>query len=109
MPLSVSENFETNAVKNLSKASLKNPRVKKEYKVIKELIEQGVYPVNLSAKSTYVSPMKVLIKKPEGRYLVEVSDSSVEIAGVSSRKNDQSMSSFQTLMNQLYNLDLKGY
>lgn len=109
MPRSVSERFETNAVKKLYKTSLKNPRLKKEYKAVKDLFKEGVHPVNLSKKSTYVSPTKVLVKKPEGRYLVDVSDTNVEIVGVSSRTNDKCMSKFETLMNELYNLDLKGY
>jgi hypothetical protein len=109
MPRSVSENFETKAVKKLYKASLKNLRVKQEYTAVKDLLEQGVHPINLSAKSTYVSPTKVLVKKPEGRYLIEVSDTSAEIVGVSSRTNQKGMSRFQTLMNELYNLDLQGY
>lgn len=108
-PRSVSENFETNAVKKLCKASLKNPRVKKKYKAVKDFLKQGVHPINLSEKSTYVSPTKVLVKKPEGRYLVEVSDTSADIVGVSSRTNNKCMSRFKTLMNELYNLDLKGY
>ena len=85
----MSENFETNAVKKLSKASLKNPRVKKEYKAVKDLLEEGVHPINLSEKSTYVSSTKVLVKKPEGRYLIGVSDTNAEIVGVSSRSNGQ--------------------
>ena len=63
MPRSVSENFETNAVKKLSKASLKNP----------------------------------IVKKPEGRYLVEVSDSSAEIVEVSSPTNEKCMSRFKNI------------
>lgn len=109
MPRSVSENFETKAVKKLSKISLKNPRLKKEYKAVKDLLKEGVHPVNLSEKSTYVSPTKVLVKKPEGRYLVDVSDTNAEIVAVSSRTNEKCMSKFKTLMNELYNLDLKGY
>jgi len=109
MPRSVSENLETKAVKKLYKTSLKNPRLKKEYKAVKDLLKEGVHPVNLSEKSAYVSPTKVLVKKPEGRYLVDVSDTNVEIVGVSSRTNEKCMSKFKTLMNELYNLDLKGY
>ncbi len=108
-PRSVSENFETNAVKKLCKASLKNPRVKKEYKGVKDLLKQGVHPINLSEKSTYVSPTKVLVKKAEGRYLVDVSDTNAEIVAISSCTNKKCMSKFETLMNKLYNLDLKGY
>ena len=109
MPRSASERFETKAVKNLAKISLKNPRVNKEYLEIKAQIEQGVHPVNLSNKSTYISSTKVLVKKPEGRYIVDVSDTEAQIVGVSSRKNKKDMSKFETLMNELYNLDLKGY
>lgn len=109
MPRSVSERFETNAVKNLAKISLKNPRLKKEYLEMKAQIEQGVHPVNLSNSSTYVSSTKVLVKKAEGRYIVDVSDTEAQIVGVSSRTNKKSMAKFETLMNQLYGLDLKGY
>ena len=109
MPRSVSENFETKAVKKLCKRSLQNPRIKKEYKAVKDLLKQGVHPISLSEKSDYVSPTKVLVKKPEGRYLVDVSDTTAEIVGISSRTNEKCMSKFKTLMNELYNLDLKGY
>lgn len=109
MPHSVSENFEIKAVKKLYKASLKNPRLKKKYKAVKDLLKEGVHPVNLSEKSAYVSSTKVLVKKPEGRDLVEVSDNSAEIVAVSSRTNEKCMSRFKTLMNELYNLDLKRY
>ena len=109
MPRSVSERFETNAVKKLAKISLKNPRVKKEYLEIKAQIEQGVHPVNLSNKSTYVSSTKVLVKKPEGRYIVDVSDTEAQIVGISSRTNDKSMGKFMNLMNKLYDLNLEGY
>lgn len=53
VPRSVAEKFRTKAVEKLSKTSLKNPRLKKEYNVLKDLIE----------KSTYVSSTKVLVKK----------------------------------------------
>jgi hypothetical protein len=109
LPRSVSEQFETNAVKNLAKTSLKNPRLKKEYIVVKDLLKEGVHPVNLSEKSTYVSSTKVLVKKAEGRYIVDVSDTHADILAVSSRTNDKCMAKFKTLMNKLYNLDLKGY
>jgi hypothetical protein len=46
----------------------------------------------------------IISKKPEGRYLIEVSDTSAEIVGVSSRSNEKCMSKFKTLMNELYNL-----
>lgn len=109
MPRTVSERFETNAVKNFAKTSLKNPRLKKEYRVVKDLLKEGVHPVNLSDKSTYVSSTKVLVKKAEGRYIVDVSDTHADIVGVSSRTNEKGMAKFKTLMNKLYNLDLKGY
>lgn len=109
MPRSVSENFETKAIKKLYKLSLKNPNLKKEYKDVKDLLKKGIHPVNIWKKSTFVSPTKVLVKKPEGRYLVDVSDTDAEIVGVSARTNKKCMSKFETLMNKLYNLDLKGY
>ena len=109
MPRSVSERFETNAVKNLAKISLKNPRVNKEYLEIKAQIEQGVHPVNLSNKSTYVSSTKVLVKKAQSRYIVDVSDTEAQIVGVSSRTDDKCMAKFKNLMNKLYGLNLKGY
>ena len=108
-PRSVSENFETKAVKKLYETSLKNPRVRKEYQAVKDSLREGVHPINLSGKSVYVSPTKVLVKKPEGRYLIDVSDTNAYIVGVTSRTNEKCMSKFKTLMNEMYNLDLKGY
>jgi len=109
MPRTVTENFKTSSVKKLSKASLKNPNLKKEYKAVRSKIEEGVHPVNLSEKSTYVSSTKVLVKKSEGRYLVDVSDTNANIVAIGNRSDKKCMSKFQTLMNKLYNLDLKGY
>ena len=83
--------------------------MKKEYKAVTGQLKQGVHPVNLSEKSTYVRSTKILVKKPEGKYLVEVSDASAQIIGVSSFTNKKCMSKFQTLMNELYNVDFKGY
>ena len=92
---SVSESFQTKAVEKLFKASLKNSRLKKEYKFDKDLLRQKVYPINLSEKSTYVSRTKVLVKKPEGKYLIKVSDTSAKIVEVSSRTNQKCMSRFR--------------
>lgn len=109
MPRSVGESFQTKAVKKLSKISLKNTKLQKEYESVKNQLREGVHPVNLSERSTYVSSTKVLVKKPEGRYLIEVSDTSAEIVGVSSRSNQKCMAKFERLMNELYNLNIKGY
>lgn len=109
MPRSVSENLEPKAVKNLCNLSLKNPNLKREYKGVKDLFKKGIHPLNIGKKSTFVSPTKVLVKKPKGRYLIDVSDTHAEIVGVSARTNKKYMSKFQALMNEQYNLDLKGY
>jgi len=65
--------------------------------------------VNLSNKSTYISSTKVLVKKPEGRYIVDVSDTEAQIVGISSRTKKKSMGKFMNLMNKLYDLNLEGY
>ena len=109
MPRSVSERFETNAVRKVAKTSLKNSLVEKEYEFIKKEIEQGIHPVNLSSKSTYISSTKVLVKKGEGRYIVDVSETHADIVGFSSRTDKKCMSKFKRLMNELYGLDIKGY
>lgn len=109
MPRSVSEKFETNAVKKLVKKSLKNPMLKKEYKLVKSQLEDGIHPVNLSKKSTFVSSTSVLVKKNEGRYLVDVSDTHADILELSSRTNQGCMEKFENLMNELYGLNIKGY
>jgi hypothetical protein len=84
MPGSVSEKWETTAVKKLYDKSLQNPRVKKKYEAVKDLLKKWVHPVNLILSSTYISLTKVLVKKPEGRDLIDVSDTKAEIVGVSS-------------------------
>lgn len=108
-PRSVSESLKSRPVKKLYELSLKNSKLKKEYKGVKDLIEKGIHPVNIGKKSTFVSPTKVLVKKSEGRYLVDVSDTHAEIVGVSARTNKESMSKFGRLMNEMYKLDIKGY
>lgn len=109
MPRSVSENFKTKAVKKVYETSLKNPKFQKEYKAVKDLFKEGVHPINIGKKSAYISSTKVLVKKPEGRYFLDVSDTEAVIVGVSVRTNKKCIAKFETLMNQLYNLDLKGY
>ena len=108
-PRSVSENFETNTVRRLARQTLRSQDIKREYRTIKEQIKQGIHPVNLSSKSTFVSPTKVLIKKPKGRYLVEVTDTHVEIVGMSKRGDDQGLAQFQRSMNELYDLKITSY
>ena len=102
----MSEKFETNAVRKLAKKSLKDPRVKREYTSVKSQIEDRIYPVNLSKKLTFVSSTKVLVKKGEGRYIVDVSDTHADILRLSSRTNQGCI---EKLMNELYDLNLKGY
>jgi len=109
MPRSVSEKFETKAVRKLAETSLKNPKLKKEYGNVMGLLEEGVHPINIGKKSTYVGSTKVLVKKTEGRYIVDISDTHADIIGLSSRTNDKCMEKFEILMNKLYDLDLKGY
>lgn len=109
MPCTVYENFEIPAVKRLCTSSLRNQRLEREYRLVKEQLRNGIHPVNIGQKSTYVSPTKVLIKKSEGRYLVEITSTGIKILGFSSRGNAQGMSQFQRLMNQHHDTDLKGY
>ena len=40
---------------------------------------------------------------------MKISDTAVDIIGVSVRSDQKCMAKFQELMNQLYNLDIKGY
>ena len=109
MPRSVTEQFESKAVKKVAKTSLKNPLFKKEYARVKQEIEQGIHPINVGYNSVFVSSDKVLIKCSTGRYLVEVGDTKVDILGVVVRANDNAINSFGKLMNKMYDVDLKGY
>ena len=89
--------------------SLKNPRLQKKYKSVKNLLREGVHPINLSDKSTYVSSSKVLVKKFEGRYLVDISYTNTNIVAIGNRCDRKSMARFKKLTNEACNLDLKGY
>ena len=70
---------------------------------------EAVYLFVRKLPSNSKGKAKVLVKKPEGRYIVDVSDTEAQIVGVSSRTNKKCMSKFETLMNKLYNLNIKGY
>ena len=48
------------------------------------------------------------MKKPEGRFLIDVSDTEAVIVGISARTDKRCMAKFGQLMNKLYDLDLKG-
>lgn len=109
IPRSVVENFGPKSVKKLAKVALKSPDLKNEYQSITTKLSQGIHPVKISERSTYVSADMVLIKKPVGRYLVKISDSTIEIVGFSRRSNLDNMRKFAKLMNELYNVDIKGY
>jgi hypothetical protein len=93
----------------LYKEAMKNPRIKQEYQNIKNLLEEGIHPVNIGKNSAFVSSTKVLIKKGEARYIVDVSETTAEIVGVNSRKDARYIKKFESLMNIISNLDLKGY
>ena len=102
MPREVTERFESKAVRKLAKTSLKNPALKKEYASIQKRIEAGIHPVNIGKKSTFVSADKVLIKAGEGRYLVEVGETKVDILGFTSCGDSKSIAKFKNLMNKMY-------
>lgn len=93
----------------MANKSFRNPIVKREYQFVKNQLQDGIHPVNLSQKSTFVSSTKVLVKKSEGRYIIDVSETHVDILGLSSRTNQRCMERFEKLMNELYDLNLKGY
>ena len=107
MPREVTERFEASAVSKLANSSLKTPALKTEYERVKNTIKEGIHPVNIGYKSTFVSANKVLIKCPKGRYLVEVVDTKADILGVSLRTNRKFMKRFEKLMNEIYDVDLK--
>ena len=103
MPRLLAERFESKGVTNLAKKALKNQDVKKEY----GRIEEGIHLVNIGKKSTFVNANKVLIKSGEGRYLVEVRDTHVDILGFVFHGNTRAINTFENLMNELYNVDLQ--
>lgn len=80
---------------------------KNEYGRIKKRLEEGINPVNIGKKSTPVASNKVLIKGDEGRYLVEVSGDQIKVLGMCARGNKKNVNSFQTLMNEIYGVNLK--
>ena len=89
------------------RVALNNQDVKNEYERIKKRLEEGINPVDIGRKSTPVASNKVLIKGDEGRYLVEVSGGQVKVLGMCARGNKKNVNSFKTLMNEMYDVDLK--
>lgn len=87
-----------NAARTVTEKFDKSNVVKNEYKEVKELLNKGIHPVNIVKKSTFVSSTKVLIKKPEGRYLVEISGDQVNVLGICARGNKKNVKSFENLM-----------
>jgi len=65
--------------------SLTNQVVKNEYNRIKKRLVEGIHPMDINKKSVAVSNNKVLIKGAAGRYVVQVSDTHVDILGLSYR------------------------
>lgn len=87
-------------VKSFVESALKNQILKREYAALKINLEKGTNPVEIGNKSTAVGHDKVLIKKGNGRYLVQVSVVKVEILGLCARSGD--VQTFATLMNGTY-------
>lgn len=87
----------------------KNLIEKREYRLVKSQLEVGIHPVNLSERSTFVSSTENNSKKNRGRCIVDVSDTHADILGLSSRTNQGCIERFEKLMNELYDLNLKGY
>lgn len=77
-PRTIFENLETSGIKKLCRTSLQQQALRKEYNRLKDSLAEGIHPVNAGKKSTYVGSDKVLVKKSEGRYLVQVSDTEVK-------------------------------
>jgi hypothetical protein len=98
---------ESNAVRLLVKTALKNQRVKSEYVQIKRRLEEGINPVDITKKSVPVAKNMVLIKGGQGRYLVEVSGDQVTILGMAARGNNKNLKAFESLMNEMYDVDLQ--
>ena len=97
----------SNAVKKLVKTALKDQDVLNEYTRIKKRLQEGINPVDIGKKSTLVSSNKVLIKRDEGRYLVEVSENQVNVLGICARGNKKNVKSFENLMNGMYGVNLQ--
>lgn len=86
---------------------MKSEGVKNEYGRIKKRLEESIDPVDISMRSTPVSSNKVLIKGDKGRYLVEVSGDQIKVLGMCNRGNQKNVNSFKTLMNKMYDVNLK--
>jgi len=63
--------------------------------------------MDINKKSVAVGDNKVLIKGVEGRYVVEVSDTHVDILGMSYRGDKKNIKTLQNLMNDIYGLNLQ--
>jgi len=107
MPCEVTKQFEASAISKLANKLLKTPALKTEYERVKTAIKEGIHPVNIGSKSTFVSANKVLIKCPKGRYLVEVVNTKADILGISLRSNAKFMKWFEKWMNVIYDVDIK--
>ena len=71
-------------------------------------MQEGVDPLDIGPNTVPVASDKVLIKGRHGRYLVQkVLVDQVNILGVATRGNSKNMNSFESVINNLYDLNLK--
>ena len=101
---------ENTAVKKMVKKALRNQDVKKEYGRIKRRLEERVHPKDITKKCPQVGNGIYLIKGDNGRYLIEFkSDNAIDILGIGYQGDTKNMNQFENLMNQMYDVDIKGY
>ena len=110
--VSVIEEFkDTNSLRNIAEASLKNPRIRKEYLELKAALAAGKDPKTISsAKTCKIGPNLTLIKKGEGRYIIkQYSKNELKVLGFFNRGNNKLERQFTAAMQSIYGIPLRGY
>jgi len=81
--------------------------VKIDGKTFESKFSSLVDPIDIGNKSTNLPGNRVLIKGTHGRYVVEIFGDQVNVLGICARGNRKNVKTFESLMNEMYGVNLQ--
>ena len=105
----VNEILEYTAFQRCAKDAFRDPNMQDDYNYVIKALKEGQNPLTIGKRTTTVGKNKVYIKRGLARIVVDISEKSIKVLGVSNKGNKNLMSSFDGLVKKYYDIDLVGY